>query len=237
MPETETANRTIAIGDIHGCLTALDALLGVLELQPSDKLVILGDFIDRGLDSCGVLERLIEFRDLCQLIPLLGNHEEMLLDVVEGRHDLGYWLQFGGQGTLDSYGNITRWEQIPPAHIQFVQECRLFHETDTHIFVHAGVAPNFPMDQQANNDLLWRSLEPDETGPHYSGKTVIVGHTPQPDGQVLDLGFLKCIDTLCHDGGWLTALDVEASQIWQADLRGQLRESFLPSGSKEQKCG
>ena len=85
------------------------------------------------------------------------------------------------------------------------------------------------MDQQANNDLLWRPLEPDETGPHYSGKTVIVGHTPQPDGKILDLGFLKCIDTLCHDDGWLTALDVDSGQLWQANLRGQLRKSYLPS--------
>jgi len=224
---TEDAGRTIAVGDIHGCLVAFDALINAAKIQASDTLVILGDFIDRGPDSRGVVDRLIELQERCRLVPLLGNHEEMLLAAREGKSDLRYWQKFGGRETLDSYGRLTDCSGISSAHVRFIQDCPLFFETETHIFVHANVAPNFPMAQQSTMDLLWRPVVEGEAGPHYSGKTVVVGHTPQPTGQVLDWGFLKCIDTQCYAGGQLTALDVDTDWIWQANLRGDLREFGL----------
>lgn len=153
MPVDDSA-RTIAVGDIHGCLVAFDAVIKALKLQPTDTLVILGDFIDRGPDSRGVLDRLIELNKQCRLVPLLENHEEMLLAAREGKSDLRYWKKFGGQETLDSYGRLTDGSGIPWAHVRFIQECRLFFETDTHLFVHAGVAPNLPMENQSSLDLL-----------------------------------------------------------------------------------
>ena len=231
--------RTIAVGDIHGCSQALDALIGQIKPTTGDRLVILGDMIDRGPDSQGVLDRLIELKEKCHLVPLLGNHEEMLLAAREGKSDLRYWKKFGGQETLDSYGGLPDCRELPWSHIHFIQKCPLFLETDTDIFVHAGLAPNFPMDQQSSLDLLWKPLEQDDVGPHYSGKTIIVGHTPQSDGQVLDLGFLKCIDTLCHAGGWLTALEVNSGQIWQANQNSEVRETNLMNDfrGRNKKCG
>lgn len=238
MPVDDSA-RTIVVGDIHGCSVAFDAVIEALKLQPTDTLVILGDFIDRGPGSRDVLERLVELKTQCRLVPLIGNHEEMLLAAREGKSDLKYWKKFGGQETLDSYGGLADCSGIPWAHVRFIRECRLFFETETHIFVHAGVAPNLPMENQSSLDLLWKPLVEAEAAPHYSGKTVIVGHTPQRSGRVLDLGFLKCIDTLCYDGGVLTALDADAGRVWQATLHGDLQESILECELRGEvkKCG
>src|ERR1700730_14881921 len=96
--------REIAIGDIHGCSKALAALLDAIQPGPEDTIVTLGDYIDWGPDSRGVLQQLIELEERCTLVPIRGNHEEMLLAAREGRSDLGYWLKFGGRETLASYG-------------------------------------------------------------------------------------------------------------------------------------
>ncbi|MHB8866789.1 MAG: metallophosphoesterase family protein [Pirellulaceae bacterium] len=215
--------RTIAIGDIHGCSTALAALLAALDPQPDDMIVTLGDFVDRGPDSRGVIDQLIALEQACQLVALLGNHEQMLLGAQEGKSDREFWLKFGGQETLDSYWVPHGGAEIPASHLTFIRRCRRFLETETHIFAHANPAPNIPMEHQAENDLLWRPLDPDDAVGHYSGKTLIVGHTPQTDGRMLDLGFLKCLDTACHLSGWLTALDVHSGRIWQASQRSDRR--------------
>ena len=96
--------RTIAISDIHGCLAALDKLLELIDPQPQDTLVSIGDYVDRGPQSRGVLERLMALERQAQLVPLLGNHDEMMLAVCEGREDLAAdWLVFGGEATLASF--------------------------------------------------------------------------------------------------------------------------------------
>ena len=78
-------SRTIAIGDIHGCSIALEALIEAISPQPDDTIIPLGDYVDRGIDSKGVLDRLIELRDRCNLVPILGNHDQMMLHAREGR--------------------------------------------------------------------------------------------------------------------------------------------------------
>jgi len=221
--------RTIAIGDIHGCSIALGALLDAVCPNPEDTVVALGDFIDRGPDSRNVLDRLIDLADHCQLIPLLGNHEEMLLACLSDPAALRSWLTCGGAETVLSYG----WapggprrrlaELIPGRHQTFLPACRAFHETETHLFVHAGYVPDLPMESQPGEALRWQVTDARTARPHCSGKTVVVGHTPPRSGEVLDLGFLVCIDTNCNRGGWLTALEVSTGQIWQANNRGQLR--------------
>ena len=235
METEEGLNRTIAVGDIHGCSIAFNALLEAVRLHTNDTLVILGDFIDRGPDSRGVLERLIELQDRCRLVPLLGNHEEMFLEARDGKSRPMFWKDVGGQEMLESYDGLDDCQDIPREHIDLIKNCQIFFETDTHIFVHAGVAPNLPMEHQSATDMLWRPLEPAEEAPHFSGKTAVVGHTPQPDGQVLDLGFLKCIDTLCHAGGWLAALDVQSGKVWQSNQQGEIRESSLRTYVSEQE--
>jgi serine/threonine protein phosphatase 1 len=214
--------RTIAIGDIHGCALAFQALLDALAPTADDQLILLGDYIDRGSDSRQVVQRILELDRQCVLIPLLGNHEVMLLRSLESLQWLVPWLSYGGQQTMDSYGGDP--SQIPPEHIDFMRRCRLFFETETHFFVHANYDHDLPLDQQQEDTLLWTHLTMRVPLPHTSGKKAVVGHTPQMSGDVLDLGHLVCIDTYCYGSGWLTALDVHSGQITQTNRDGQLRQ-------------
>jgi serine/threonine protein phosphatase 1 len=225
MPE-----RTVVISDIHGCLAALDALLKAIEPRPQDTIVTLGDYVDRGPDSRGVIDRLIELAGRCKLVPLLGNHDLMMLLVGNGRVELaGDWLIFGGDTTLTSYGGrvpltVPLASLVPPEHFEFLRNCRMYHITARHIFVHANYVENAALERQHEDVLLWESLKRRTPGPHYSGKTVIVGHTAQRNGEILDLGYLKCIDTCCYGDGYLTALDVDKGKTWQADKKGKMRK-------------
>ena len=214
--------RTIAIGDIHGCSIALKRLLEAIDPQPEDTIIPLGDFIDRGIDSKGVLEQLIELESRCRLVPLLGNHEEMLLGARQGRSDLQFFLACGGDATLDSYGSSGRLTLIPREHFEFVERCRLFYVTPSHFFVHANYRPQKMLGEQDRQTLLWLSLRDYVPPPHCSGRTAVMGHTPQLEGHILDLGHLKCIDTGCAYGGWLTALDVDTGQLWQVNEAGDV---------------
>jgi serine/threonine protein phosphatase 1 len=220
----DKANRTIAIGDIHGCARALAALIEAIQPGTQDEIVTLGDYIDGGPDSRDVVDYLLALSTRCQLVPLMGNHEQMLLAALEQCSERTYWLKFGGGATLASYGRAAGPDAIPREHIDFVRSCLSYHETDSQIFVHANYYPNQPMASLSSNVLYWESLQLERVGAHYSGKTVTVGHTPQPDGQVLDLGFLKAIDTDCWRGGRLTALEVHTGRLWQANQRGNLLE-------------
>src|SRR5947209_315743 len=92
--------RTIAVGDVHGCSAALAPVLKAARPGPGDTVVTLGDHIDGGPDSRGVIDRLLALAGRCTLVPLLGNHEEMLFAALEGRDDFRYWLKFGGGRTL-----------------------------------------------------------------------------------------------------------------------------------------
>ena len=215
--------RTVAISDIHGCLAALEALLTAIGPQPADTLVLLGDYVDRGPHSRGVIERLLALRQQCHLAPLLGNHDDMMVNVYDGRTELYVdWLMFGGNATLESYDTL-RPEQIPATHIAFLRSCPLYYETDRHFFVHGNYRAELPLADQPRETLLWESLKARQPGPHCSGKMAVVGHTSQKTGEILDLGYAKCIDTCCYGEGWLTALDVESGQVWQADKRGERR--------------
>ena len=212
----------IAFGDIHGCSVALTTLIEAIQPTPQDTLVFLGDYIDRGPDSRGVIEQVIRLGERCQVVPLLGNHEEMLLGGLEGKDNLRFWLKLGGKETLDSYGAGDDVKKIPQHHIQFIKGCHNYYETVSHIFVHAFYDPDRPLHEQSWDGLRWASLPPDPKR-HCSGKVAIVGHTAQKSGEILDLGCVKCIDTFCHGGGWLTALEVETGQVWQANQEGRLR--------------
>jgi serine/threonine protein phosphatase 1 len=92
--------RTIAIGDVHGCSRALAALLDVVEPQPADTIVTLGDYIDRGPDSRGVVHRLVRLAGECRLVPLVGNHEEMFAEALRDKAAIEKWLRCGGAETL-----------------------------------------------------------------------------------------------------------------------------------------
>ncbi len=224
-PPVSPGDRVIAIGDIHGCARALAALLDAIQPRASDTIVTLGDYVDRGPDSPGVIDRLIQLQEQCQLVPLLGNHDQMLLEVVRGELDCQWWSAYGGDATLEAYGYQGDFSVIPAGHIAFLENCVSYYATDTHFFVHANYDAGLPLDQQSEHALRWRKLTEELPLPHCSGRLAIVGHTPDAEGEIFDAGHLRCIDTCCYGGGWLTALEVTRGQVWQADDEGHLREA------------
>ncbi len=216
-------SRVIAIGDVHGCAAALRALVEIIRPQRDDILIPLGDCVDRGLESRQVIDELLALRDKCRLVPLLGNHEEMMLNFLDGRPQPDDWLECGGAATLASYEASRDPSAIPPEHVAFIRTWGDCFETDSHFFVHGSYEPTRPLTEQRWQTLRWQSLRVSVPEPHVSGKTAVVGHTSLKDGQILDLGHLVCIDTYCWGGRWLTALDTTTGDAWQADRAGRLR--------------
>lgn len=218
------SGRIVAIGDIHGCSAALDALLKEIAPTENDTIVTLGDYVDRGPNSKGVVDTLIELRKKCNLVALQGNHEEMMLDVVVRGQEPFRWLQYGGVETLDSYMFAGDMSVVPREHREFFESMVDSYESEGHLFLHANYEPNLPLDQHTVPTLRWLKLTESTPGPHFSGKKAIVGHTHDRGGEIFDIGHLVCIDTYCYGGGWLTALDVDSGQIWQSDADGNIRE-------------
>ncbi len=217
-------SRIIAIGDIHGCSRALERLLEAVGPQPDDIFVPLGDLVDRGPDSRGVIDRILELERSCTVVPILGNHEEMMRMVLTQHAGPSDWLRYGGVATLESYGFDGDLGVIPDAHRDFLDRCLDYYESDRHFFVHGNYLNDVPLPELDPEVLRWRSLVVWVPGPHQNGKIAVVGHTPEKSGEILDLGYLKCIDTYCFGGKWLTALDVTTGQLWQANQHGELRD-------------
>ena len=224
-------SRLFAIGDIHGCRVALDALLGSLQLCDEDRLVFLGDYVDRGPDSRGVLERLIELEATGRHVFLRGNHEAWMLNARVNRKWLQSWWEVGGMETIASYDALTL-KEIPEAHWAFLERTRLFFETQAHIFVH-GASDEGPVETTPEYVLLWRRIH--DIPPHPSGKRVICGHTSQKSGRPLDRDFAVCIDTFAHGDGWLTALEVSCDEVFQANDLGQTRQGSLDELGKKSR--
>jgi serine/threonine protein phosphatase 1 len=205
---------------MHGCSQALLTILEALKLEFSDTLITLGDYVDRGPDSSGVVEILANLVGQCRLIPLLGNHEVMMLNAASGR-DRGLWKDAGGDATLASYGGSLR--NVPQHHRIFFQHCKHFHETESAFFVHANYDYDLPLEDQHDEVLLWAHIRDEPPPPHASGKRAFVGHTPQLDGEIRSYPHVVLMDTFCYGGMWLSAMDVETEKVWQADNHGRLR--------------
>lgn len=218
------SERLIAIGDIHGCMTALERLLDSIHPTAEDTLVTLGDYVDRGPDSRGVIERLIQLGGETRHVGLMGNHEEMMLEVVKHQAPHEMWLRHGGVDTLDSYAFAGSLDFLPDSHLEFFESLVDFHEERGHFFTHAAYAPKIPLNEQAADMLRWHSLDDMVPQPHLSGKVAVVGHTANKEGEILDLGHLICVDTYCYGGGWLTAIELHSGQVWQVSKDGELRE-------------
>lgn len=221
--------RLLAIGDIHGCYDALQALQDFVPFEPDDVLVTLGDYVDRGPDSRQVVDWVMRQTDLKRCVPLRGNHEVMMLAALMGSIPLEHWLQFGGREALASYspdGEMGTSDDIPVEHLLFLKrQLHPFFETDSHIFVHASANPQRPMELQSDTDLYWERFE--RIAPHRSGKVIICGHTAQRNGLPVSRGHAICIDTWVYGAGWLTCLDVASGQYWQANQLRQTRTGQL----------
>ena len=223
--------RTLAIGDIHGCSGHLEDLLAWVAPTQHDLLVTLGDMVDRGPDSRGVLDRLLRLREEGNVVCLRGNHEVMMVAARHGgRGDRNMWLSVGGTQALGSYGpspsRTGTLNDVPKSHWEFLEEALVpYHETDTHIFVHASAFPTLPMHEQPDTMLYWEFFP--AWLKHISGKRVICGHTSQKSGLPKVVPGAVCIDTFAHGGGWLTCLDVNSGHYWQTDMLGRRREGDL----------
>jgi serine/threonine protein phosphatase 1 len=238
-------SRTIAIGDIHGHLSALDALLAAVRPRRDDLIITLGDVIDRGPDSVGVIERLLQLHRTVRIVSLVGNHEEMMMAARDSSSALGMWVLCGGKATLDSYHRAyaTRrynasdmcetldrpLNRIPDRHWEFLEySCVNFFETRTHIFVHANVDAERDLRRTPLETIRWKKFFPPPPA-HCSGKTVVCGHTVQRlTHRPAAWPAAVCIDTGVHeDDGFLTALDVTGGFYWQANKSGRVRTAQL----------
>ncbi|UQZ89326.1 serine/threonine protein phosphatase [Deltaproteobacteria bacterium Smac51] len=197
-----TQQRIIAVGDIHGCYSKLKKMLGRLQWSPDsgDLLIFLGDYIDRGPQSYDVVETLIELSASPRVICLMGNHERMFLDFISGQ-TLPSLYANGIAATVRDYCSGDH--EMSETHLTFLRNLKLYHETEHHIFVHAGLAPGRPLAEQTPHDMLWireKFLQSD----HDFGKTIVFGHTPFRE-PVVSPGRIG-LDTGAVYGGSLTAV-------------------------------
>lgn len=210
--------RTIVVGDIHGCYNELVAMIMSLEEggkynKDKDKLVFLGDYIDRGKDSRLVIEYIRGLQENNNnVIALMGNHEDMLLNYWKGIDD--NWTYNGHIQTLDSYTGY--YEQFE-SDIEWMRTLPLYHEDEHFIYVHAGIDPYKSMDNQRKNTLLWVRENFIYNAKEYS-KKVIFGHTPTANlngdwKPVYTFTNNVDIDTGCVYGGALSALIIEDDKI------------------------
>ena len=177
----ESMDKLFAIGDIHGSFDQLQDLMQKIPIDfATDTLVFIGDYIDRGPGSVEVVDYLLDLQKrVPETIFLKGNHEDMLEKYLDGTDRFTYLLN-GGQKTLDSYLSITDRTDgypIPTGHMEFFRSLRLYYETESYIFVHAGLRPKVPLASQEPEDLLW-IRDKFIYSKYYFGKTVVFGHTP-----------------------------------------------------------
>jgi serine/threonine protein phosphatase 1 len=228
--------RAYVIGDVHGCLDLLDKLLAEIADDHSLRgparglIVLIGDLIDRGPASAGVLKRLREF-DLpgFRLVCLAGNHEEVLLKILAGDPtEVGGWLRFGGAETLQSYGGDPKALEalgsaaaqrriaalVPKEDRHFLEQLADSLRFGDYLLVHAGIRPGVPPEQQSLQDLRW-IREPFLTDTRDHGMVVVHGHTISE--QVEYVGSRIGIDTGAYATGRLTALAIEGERRWLID--------------------
>lgn len=223
-----------AIGDVHGCLDKLRALEAAIVADATGceglkLLVLLGDYVDRGPDSAGVIDHLVRppphsFRRVC----LRGNHDDFLLRVLQRPDLAAHWLELGGRQTMLSYGydleHLSKLDrrgtmavveqfvaEFPATHRAFLDRLPVALSTASYIFVHAGMRPGHPLDEQSDTDLLW--IRDDFL--HHDGapfaKPVVHGHTPtlRPVVTRYRIG----VDTGACMGGALTAVRLSAQGV------------------------
>lgn len=217
-----------AVGDIHGRLDLLNGLLAqigadAIEARPARQplLIFLGDYVDRGPHSRGVIDRIIDLKAEAgfEVKTLMGNHEDQMLSFLEDARHGPAWAEFGGGDTLASYGvaapspraKIKDWEvarealsaAIPTTHMTFLLSLGMSVALDDYFFAHAGVKPSIPLDDQLRRDLLW-VREEFLSAPGPFGKVVVHGHTPTV--KPYDGAYRIGIDTGAYATGVLTAV-------------------------------
>jgi serine/threonine protein phosphatase 1 len=244
-PPSTGGRLVYAIGDVHGRLDVLEPLLrdiaaDVLATRPAERplLVFLGDYVDRGPESCQVVDRVLGLiaDGAFETVALKGNHEEALLQFLDDPAFAATWMEHGGGATLVSYGvqpaatrtDVEAWskvrdafdEALPARHRDFYQGLELIRIVGDYAFVHAGVRPGVAIEHQTERDLLWIRWEfLNDRGPF--GKVIVHGHTPTEEPQVLPhrLG----VDTGAYATGVLTAVRLYGEEQRLIQARAQRR--------------
>lgn len=207
---------TYAIGDVHGCVGKLEPLLERCIKHCAGRpmrIVFVGDYIDRGPDSRGVIDRIRKLQSEMpgEVIGLRGNHEALLIDAVK-TGDEGLWHRNGGVQTLVSYG-VAQASALPRDHLDWIASLRVFLDDGRRFFVHAGVNPAAALDHQSERDLVW-IREPFLSSQRDYGRLIVHGHTPLSEGRP-DLRRNRLnIDTAAVYGGPLTAAVFSAEKTW-----------------------
>jgi serine/threonine protein phosphatase 1 len=227
--EVPAGQRVYAVGDIHGRLDLFEALIGAIEVDDAASgdarttVILLGDLVDRGPDSAGVVARAREWQRQRPVRILMGNHEEMFLSSFEKTETLKHFLRFGGKETVLSYGldpnayleasveevQAMIHAAVPWAHREFIEGFEDTIAIGDYLFVHAGIAPGVPLEEQSKDDLRWiREPFLSHSEPHEA--VIVHGHTIRQEPQ--DRGNRIGIDTGAYTFGRLTALVLEGSE-------------------------
>jgi len=215
-------NRLFAIGDIHGCFDSIKELIeNKIQLQKDDKLILLGDYIDRGDNSKKVIDFIMELQGKgFDVIPLLGNHEAMLLDAFEDQKNISLWTLNGGNETLKSF-KVSSVKDIESKYIEFFKGLRYYYAFEDYLFVHAGFNDNVLNPFTDYYSMLWKCKET-YTNSLLSDKRIVHGHNPvsiaKCEERVLAKHRVINIDTGCiykdSEGyGRLTAYDCNCQRI------------------------
>ena len=225
--------RVYAIGDVHGCLDKLDALLTDIDRDNKGRghadttIILLGDLVDRGPDSAGVIERLRRRHEIEPTVRfLMGNHEEVFLSALDGdAKALKFFCRIGGRETILSYGlSADAYERMDYAQLSDWMRSRIPENVQAFLscfedmivigdyaFVHAGIRPGIPLDEQTKTDLRWiREPFLDHRG--MLQKHIVHGHTIQPD--IVVRPHRTGIDTGAYTGGMLSAIGLEGNDVW-----------------------
>ncbi|WP_432670125.1 metallophosphoesterase [Flavobacterium sp. SM2513] len=218
-----------AIGDIHGSINALRTIFQQGLIIENDKVVFLGDYIDKGTSSKDVIDWLIKKSKVFDFEFILGNHEIMMTTAKYSPEIFVEWMHdYGGTFTLDSYNihDYQNWmDKIDKTHWAFIDSCLPYLEIGAFIFVHAGLERNKSLSEQNSHDLFSKKFE--EPVMYHPKKTLICGHTARKNGEIANFKHTICIDTYAHGGMWLTCLNVETGEFLKANNTGLIEKGRL----------
>lgn len=217
------SDRLLAIGDIHGCMDPFHELVEKkIRIRKSDRIVLLGDYIDRGYQSREVIDYVIDMQNHgFDIIPLMGNHESMLIDSIGNEKSMYNWSMNGGNETLLSFG-IKSSKDLDHKYVQFFKNLLFYYIHGHFVFVHAGFNDEIPDPFQDKFQMIW-SRRISYSNPCFDGKIIVHGHTPVPlehcREMVLSDSNVINIDTGCvYDrvGGYghLTAIELFTRELF-----------------------
>jgi serine/threonine protein phosphatase 1 len=240
--------RAYAMGDIHGRADLFAALIAAIEADDAARgpatttMILLGDLVDRGPDSAGVIRLACEWQARREVRILMGNHEEMFLEALESEEVLRHFLRYGGRETLLSYPidaeAYTRAElaetrelalaAIPPEDLEFIRSFEDQVRLGDYLFVHAGIRPGVPLEDQRTGDLRW-IRETFLSHAESFGPVVVHGHTifAEPEVRANRIG----IDTGAYTSGRLTALGLEGTARWTIEARDEAGAISITQGN------